>query len=84
MITNRTYFSVFIEEGGWTHYKQTPRANSVNLINKHSKKLETLICSTRARTVRPTRADRQVAHFGAQQYLNITSTLARSTFGRNS
>jgi hypothetical protein len=48
MITNRTYSSVFIEEGGWTRYKQTPRANFVNLANKHSKKLGTLIGSARA------------------------------------
>jgi hypothetical protein len=34
--------------GGWTHYKQTPRANSENLANKHSKKLGTLIYSARA------------------------------------
>jgi hypothetical protein len=48
MIANRSYSSVFIEEGGWTRYKQTPRANSVNLANKHSKKLGTLIGSARA------------------------------------
>jgi hypothetical protein len=58
MITNRSYTSVFIEEGGWTRYKQTPRVNSENLANKHSKKLGTLICSARAQTVRPTGADR--------------------------
>jgi hypothetical protein len=38
--------------GGWTRYKQTPRANPANFINKHGKKLGTLICSVRARTVR--------------------------------
>jgi hypothetical protein len=32
----------FYRGGGWTHYKQTPRANSVNSVNKHSKKLGTL------------------------------------------
>jgi hypothetical protein len=58
MIPNRPYTSVFIEEGGWTRYKQTPRVNSENLANKHSKKLGTLICSARTRTVRPTGADR--------------------------
>jgi hypothetical protein len=63
IITNRSYTSVFIEEGGWTRYKQTPRANPVNFVNKHSKKLETLICSARARTVRPTGADRLVVSF---------------------
>jgi hypothetical protein len=47
MITNRLYTSVFIEEGGWTRYKQTRRANPMNFINKHSKKLGTLICSAR-------------------------------------
>jgi hypothetical protein len=40
-------FLYFIE-GGWTRYKQTPRANFVNFVNKHSKKLETLTCSARA------------------------------------
>jgi hypothetical protein len=48
MIPNRLYSSAFIEEGGWTPYKQTPRANPVNFVNKHGKKLETLICSARA------------------------------------
>ena len=48
IITNRPYTSVFIEEGGWTRYKQTPRANPANFINKHGKKLGTLICSARA------------------------------------
>jgi hypothetical protein len=48
MITNWTYSSIFIEEGGWTHYTQTLRANSENLANKHSKKPGTLICSARA------------------------------------
>jgi hypothetical protein len=73
MILNHPYSSVFIEEGGWTHYKQTPRANSVNFVNKHNKKLRTLIYSARVRTVRPTgadcaapRPDRPVAQFGAQ------------------
>jgi hypothetical protein len=45
---NRSYSSVFIEEGGWTRYKQILRANSVNLTNNHSKKLGTLIDSARA------------------------------------
>jgi hypothetical protein len=57
MITNWPYNSVFIEEGGWTGYKQTPRANLANFVNKHGKKLGTLICSARSRTVRPTGAD---------------------------
>src|SRR5688500_10631838 len=57
MITNRSYTFVFIEEGGWTRYKQTPQANPVNFVNKHGKKLGTLICSACARTVRPTGAD---------------------------
>jgi hypothetical protein len=48
MITNRPYYSIFIEEGVWTHYKQTLRANSMNLANKYSKKLGTLIGSARA------------------------------------
>jgi hypothetical protein len=47
MIPNRSHSSVFIEDGGWTRYKQTPRANFVNLVNEHSKKLGTLICSAR-------------------------------------
>jgi hypothetical protein len=45
-------FLCFYREGGWTRYKQTFRANSVNFANKHNKKLGTLICSTHARTVR--------------------------------
>jgi hypothetical protein len=44
IITNRPFTSVFIEEGDWTHYKQTPRANPANFV----KKLGTLICSARA------------------------------------
>jgi hypothetical protein len=51
-------FLCFYRGGGWTRYNQTPRANSVNFVNKHSKKLGTLICSTYARTVRPRDADR--------------------------
>jgi hypothetical protein len=54
--------------------KQTYRANSVNFVNKHSKKLGTLIYSARVRTVRSTGADRPttgpdrpMAHFCAQQ-----------------
>jgi hypothetical protein len=40
--------------GGWLDpLQKTPRANSVNFVNKHNKKLRTLICSARARTVRP-------------------------------
>jgi hypothetical protein len=73
MITNRSYSSVFIEEWGWTRYKQIPRANSVNLANKHNKKLETLIGSTRTQIVRTTDtdrpttgSDRSVAQFGIQ------------------
>ena len=58
MITNRPYTSLFIEEGGWTLYTTEFRANSANLANKHSTKLETLIYSAHARTVRPTGADR--------------------------
>jgi hypothetical protein len=66
MITNRSYTSLFIEEGVWTLYKQTSRANSENLANKHSKKLGTLICSAHARTVRPTGADRPPSLFGVE------------------
>jgi hypothetical protein len=44
--------------GGWTRYKQTSRANSsVNLANRHSKKLGTLIGSAHTRTIRTTGAD---------------------------
>jgi hypothetical protein len=39
--------------GGWTLYKLISRANSANLDNNRSTKLETLICSAHARTVRP-------------------------------
>jgi hypothetical protein len=48
MITNRPYTSVFIKEGVWTRYKQTPQANPANFVNKHGKKLRTLIYSARA------------------------------------
>jgi hypothetical protein len=58
MITNRSYSSVFIEEEDWTRYKQTPRANSENLADKHNKKLGTLIGSARPRTVRTRGTDR--------------------------
>jgi hypothetical protein len=51
------HFHFFIEEGGWTLYMTGFRANSANLANKHSTKLETLIYSAQARTVRPTGAD---------------------------
>jgi hypothetical protein len=50
---NRSYTSLFIEEGGWTLYKLISRANSANLANNRSTKLGTLICSAHARTVRP-------------------------------
>jgi hypothetical protein len=52
IITNRSYASLFIEEGGWTLYTTRFQANSVNLANKHSTKLGTLIYSAQARTVR--------------------------------
>jgi hypothetical protein len=74
MITNRPYTYVFIKERGWTLYKLTSRANSVNLANYHSTKLGTLIYSTHVRTVRATGADRpasgpdrSAAQFDAQQ-----------------
>jgi hypothetical protein len=57
MITNRPYTSLFIEEGGWTLYTTEFRANSANLANNRSTKLETLIYSAHARTVRSTGAD---------------------------
>ena len=67
---NRPYSSVFIEEGGWTRYKQIPRTNSVNLANNCSKKLKTLIGSTRAdhpdRGPSSPRARLSGRHFGAQ------------------
>ena len=66
LMINRTYSSIFIEEGGWTRYKLISWANLVNLANNCSKKLGTLIGSTRARTVRTTSADHPVPHFGAQ------------------
>jgi hypothetical protein len=78
LITNRPYASLFIEEGGWTLYTTGLRANSADIANKHSTKLGTLIYSARARTVRPTGADRpdrgpsglraepSAPHFGAQ------------------
>ena len=42
---NQLYSSVFIEEGGWTRYKQISRVNSAN---NCSKKLGTLTDSARA------------------------------------
>jgi hypothetical protein len=36
------------------------------LANNHNTKLRTLICSTHARTVRPTGADSPPAHFGVK------------------
>jgi hypothetical protein len=50
---NRSYTSVFIEEGDWTLYKLISRANSANLANNRSTKLGTLIYSAYARTVWP-------------------------------
>jgi hypothetical protein len=47
----------FYRGGGWTLYTTGLRANSANLANKHSTKLETLNCSAHAWTVRPTGAD---------------------------
>jgi hypothetical protein len=58
LLTNRPYTSLFIEEGGWILYTTEFRANSANLANNRSTKLETLNCSAHARTVRPTGADR--------------------------
>jgi hypothetical protein len=66
---NRSYSSIFIEEGGWTRYKPISRANSVNLANNHSKKLGTLIGSARVWIIRTTcadRLDRLATYFGAQ------------------
>jgi hypothetical protein len=62
MVFNRSYSSVFIEEGGWTRYKHIFRANSVNLANNYSKKLRILTGSARAN--RPT------------LYLMLTRTLS--------
>jgi hypothetical protein len=50
--------------GGGTCYKQTPRANPMNFVNKHGKKLGTLICSARAD--RPDRGP-SGSQFGTQQ-----------------
>jgi hypothetical protein len=58
MMFNRSYSSIFIEEGGCTRYKQIFRVNSANLTNNNSKKLEILIGSAHAHTVRTTSADR--------------------------
>jgi hypothetical protein len=65
MITNRSYTSVFIEEG-LDLYKLIVRANSVNLANNRSTKLGTLICYAHARTVRPQGQTVQRSQFGAQ------------------
>jgi hypothetical protein len=69
MITNRSYTSLFIEEGGWTLYKLISRANSTNLANNRSTKLGTLICSVHARTVRPTGADHPQLILELNRYL---------------
>jgi hypothetical protein len=65
--------------GGLDPLPSELRANPAIFANKRSKKLGTLICSARARTVRPTGADRpdrgpsglragpSAPHFGAQQ-----------------
>jgi hypothetical protein len=58
--------------GGWTRYKQTPRANSENLANKHNKKLGTLICSARA--------DRP-ASGPDHPHLNLVSNICPLSFG---
>jgi hypothetical protein len=58
-------FLCFYRGGGWTCYKQTPRANSVNFVNQHTKKLRTLICSTRVDRPAPG-PNRPTAQFGAQ------------------
>ena len=55
---NRSYSSIFIEEGGWIRYKLISRVNSANLANKTCKKLGTLTDFARARTVRTTSEDR--------------------------
>jgi hypothetical protein len=67
IITNRSYTSLFIEEGGWTLYTTEFRANFANLANNRSTKLGTLIYYAHARTVRPTGTDRPHAQFGAKQ-----------------
>jgi hypothetical protein len=89
MITNRSYTSVFIEEGGWTLYKLISRANSANLANNRSTKLGTLICSAHARTVRPTGADcpdrgPSGLRGGPSARLNsvLNTHLTKSSFGR--
>jgi hypothetical protein len=57
MITNRSYTSPFIEEGGWTLYTTDFRANSANLAKNRRTKLEIIICYAHSWTVRPTGAD---------------------------
>jgi hypothetical protein len=64
------YLSIY-RGGGLDPLQTNFRANSVNLANNRSTKLETLICSAHTRTVRPTRADRpdrgpSAAQFSAQ------------------
>jgi hypothetical protein len=78
MILNRSYTSVFIEEGGWTRYKQTPRANPANFVNKHGKKLGTLICSARADRPAPG-LDLPPSLFGAQRSPNMVLTMISLT-----
>jgi hypothetical protein len=52
-ICPQQYFSIFIEEGGWTRYKLISRVNPVNLDNNRSKKLRTLIGSARVDHLHP-------------------------------
>ena len=83
MIFNRAYSSVFIEEGGWTRYKQISRVNSANLANNHSKKLGTLTDSARADRL-ASGPDRPHGHFGAQHmppclFLELSEPKATNT-----
>ena len=48
----------FYTGGGLDPLPTKLRANPTIFVNKHREKLRTLICSARARTVRPTGADR--------------------------
>jgi hypothetical protein len=59
------YLSIY-RGGGLDPLQTNFRAYPEILGNKHSKKLETLICSALARTVRPIGADRPPSLFGVE------------------
>jgi hypothetical protein len=84
------YLSIY-RGGGLDPLQTNFRANSANLANNRSTKLETLICSAHARTVRRTGVDRpdhgpsglragpSAAQFGAQHLYSLLLVSALSS-----